>query len=157
MSTLDEKLVLRTATQQDIEPMCSLLEELFSIETNFRAEREKQRRALAMLIAKNDCLVLVASLNSSVLAMCSVQPLISTAQGGLVGLIEDVIVKKEFRGLGIGRNIIGKAISWASTQGMTRLQLLADSDNAPARDFYRRIGWNETGMICLRKFTAGQA
>ena len=152
MNTLHEKLVLRAAQSDDIEPMCALLEELFAIETNFRAEREKQPRALGLLIHDPACLVMVAVLNVSVLGMCSIQPLISTAQGGKVGLVEDVIVKKEFRGLGIGRRMLDYAGNWAISQDMSRLQLLADNKNSPARNFYHAIGWSETGMICLRKF-----
>ncbi len=152
MNTLHEKLVLRPALFDDIEPMCILLEELFAIETNFRTEREKQRRGLGMLIEDPQSLVLVAVLNVSVLGMCSIQPLISTAQGSKVGLVEDVIVKKEFRGIGIGRRMLDFAGEWALKQGMTRLQLLADNKNMSARQFYHAIGWSETGMICMRKF-----
>jgi ribosomal protein S18 acetylase RimI-like enzyme len=39
---------------------------------------------------------------------------------------------------------------WASRRGATRMQLLADMNNTPALDFYKRIGWRSTDLVCLR-------
>ena len=42
--------------------------------------------------------------------MCTVQTLISTAEGGPVGLVEDVIVRADYRGHGIGARLLTEAI-----------------------------------------------
>jgi ribosomal protein S18 acetylase RimI-like enzyme len=34
---------------------------------------------------------------------------------------------------------------------MTRVTLLADRDNHPALDFYRRLGFEHSNMLVLRK------
>jgi hypothetical protein len=41
--------------------------------------------------------------------------------------------------------------TWADRHGLTRLQLLADRNNRPALDFYARLGWRQTQLICLRR------
>ena len=86
-----------------------------------------------------------------VVGMCSVQTHISTAEGGPAGIVEDVVVHRDHRGRGIGGSLLGSAMAWCTKQGITRLTLLADRDNAPALQFYFSRGWTGTGLICLRK------
>jgi GNAT superfamily N-acetyltransferase len=83
--------------------------------------------------------------------MCSVQALISTAEGGKVGLLEDMVVAAAWRGRGLGSALLAAAQQWSAGQGMTRLQLLADATNEPALGFYRRQGWGGTRLVALRK------
>jgi ribosomal protein S18 acetylase RimI-like enzyme len=40
---------------------------------------------------------------------------------------------------------------WAREQGMTRVTLLADCDNQPALDFYRKLGFENSNMTVLRR------
>jgi hypothetical protein len=42
-----------------------------------------------------------------------------------------------------------ETISW--DLGLIRIQFLADSQNFPALRFYKRMGWDSTKLICLRK------
>lgn len=39
----------------------------------------------------------------------------------------------------------------ARDKGLSRLQLLADRDNAEALDFYTDRDWKRTRLICLRR------
>jgi ribosomal protein S18 acetylase RimI-like enzyme len=89
--------------------------------------------------------------DNKVLGMCTVQTLISTAEGGPVGLLEDLIVATDFRNQGIGAKLLAEAVNWAECQGLKRLQLLADKNNLPALNFYQKQGWNSTQLACLRK------
>jgi GNAT superfamily N-acetyltransferase len=40
---------------------------------------------------------------------------------------------------------------WARANGCLRLTLLADRDNRPALDFYRRLGFQPSAMTVLRR------
>jgi len=42
-------------------------------------------------------------------------------------------------------------LRWAAAEGMSRITLLADKDNAAALDFYRRLGFEESAMAVRRK------
>ena len=103
-----------------------------------------------MLESKKDCVVL-AEHGAEIIGMCTVQTLISTAEGGYVGLVEDMVVANKYSGNGIGRQLILEIESWATSQGLTRLQLLANRNNQPALAFYTKMGWLETRLIGLRK------
>jgi len=146
-------ITIRAARPEDIPPMTDLLAELFRIETDFAPEVEKQVRGLSVLVADQpgrSC-VLVAEQGGMVAGMATVQTLISTAEGGQVGLVEDVVVHRDLRGRGIGTRLIAEIVAWARSQGLTRLQLLADRDNQPALDFYASRNWGITHLICLRR------
>jgi len=126
---------------------------LFAIEADFTPDPERQRQGLMRFLdgcGKHRC-VLVAETEKVVVGMASLQTLISTAEGGWVGLVEDVVVREDYRGRGVGRSLMGAVTEWAVTHGLTRLQLLADRDNRAGLDFYRSIGWQDTQLICLRK------
>ncbi|MFZ2171953.1 MAG: GNAT family N-acetyltransferase [Methylococcaceae bacterium] len=146
-------ITIRTAKPSDIPQLVELLKALFAIEADFDFDRDKQACGLNLLLkSAKDC-ILVAELLSDnrVLGMCTVQTLISTAEGGPVGLLEDLVVAADFRDQGIGSKLVDEAVYWAQCQGLKRLQLLADKNNLPALNFYQKQGWESTQLVCLRK------
>ncbi|MEF3074441.1 GNAT family N-acetyltransferase [Methylobacter sp. Wu1] len=144
-------ITIRTATSADVEQMVELLSELFAIEADFVFDRDKQVCGLRQLLESGKDRVFVAESGKHVVGMCSVQTLISTAEGGPVGLLEDLIVTAAFRRQGIGEKLLAAAVDWAERQGFKRLQLLADKNNLPALAFYEKQAWCQTQLICLRK------
>jgi GNAT superfamily N-acetyltransferase len=44
-----------------------------------------------------------------------------------------------------------KIEDWARERGVKRLELLADRNNSPALEFYRKLNWQSTQLICLHK------
>ena len=120
---------IREAKAGDIDAMAGLLQQWFSIEADFSAEPEKQRRGLAELLARDDACVFVCEIDGQVAGMCSVQILISTAEGGKAGLLEDLVVMESRRGQGLGAALLAAAEVWSARHGLTRLQLLADATN----------------------------
>lgn len=148
----DMVITIRPAQVGDIPRMSELLAELFTIESDFSPNRAKQVQGLGALIADppGNTLVLVAANNGTVLGMATVQTLISTAEGGRVGLIEDVIVDKKHRCMGIGTLLLQEIVHWSRKARLKRLQLLADLDNKPALDFYVSQRWISTRLSCMR-------
>ena len=144
---------IRPAKEDDIPRICDLLSALFSIEADFTADREKQARGLNLLLQdrSGSSLVVVAETEGAVIGVCSMQTLISTAEGGLVGLIEDLIVQDRYRGNGIGSQLLAWIYRWCMTKNISRLQLLRDAANDQALDFYNQNGWNSTSLVCMRK------
>jgi ribosomal protein S18 acetylase RimI-like enzyme len=146
-------ITIRTATQSDIPQLVELLNALFAIEADFNFDQDKQACGLELLLKSDKNCILVAELlgERRVLGMCTVQTLISTAEGGAVGLLEDLVVAADFRHRGIGAKLLAEAVKWAECQGLKRLQLLADKNNGPALIFYGTQDWGPTQLICLRK------
>lgn len=145
-------IIIRTARPGDIPRMSELLEELFSLESDFQPDVVKQVKGLSMLVADSSgsSLVLVAVDQDAVIGMATVQTLVSTAEGGRVGLVEDVVVDSRCRCRGVGTMLLARIIDWSRKNRFTRLQLLADRANHIAVDFYRTRGWSATSLNCMR-------
>ncbi len=93
---------IRPARRADLAAMVALLQALFAIEDDFTPDPERQCQGLARLLegcGKQRC-ILVAEARDRVIGMATLQMLISTAQGGPVGLVEDVVVQEDCRGRG---------------------------------------------------------
>ena len=145
--------LIRPATPADIPPMVELLRELFSIEVDFTPEPSKQRSGLELLLRCGDrACVLVAEQAGRVVGMVTAQVVVSTAEGADVAWIEDLVVTEEARGQGLGRELLATVERWCVERGLQRMQLLADRENAPALEFYRRQGWQTTQMFAWRKY-----
>ncbi|MBL1320629.1 MAG: GNAT family N-acetyltransferase [Methylophaga sp.] len=145
-------ITIRQANISDINFLIALLKELFEIEEDFIFDEEKQRRGVELLLASDNDYIIVAEHDSEVIAMCTVLTIISTAEGGHVGLIEDMVVQKAYACKGIGRQLLSAVELRAKEQGLTRLQLLADRNNQHALTFYNKMDWQKTQLIGLRKF-----
>jgi GNAT superfamily N-acetyltransferase len=149
---MNTRTCIRSATAADLPVLVGLLGQLFEIEADFRPDPVRQRLGLAALLADHEHrAVLVAERDGDVVGMVTAQLVVSTAEGALSALVEDMIVDANHRGHGIGAALLRDVEGWARARGAARLQLLADRENAPALAFYERMGWRGTRMVCLRR------
>ena len=147
------KAKIRDAQPGDLCALVDLLDVLFSMESDFTVDAERQRMGLSLMLEDcgKRCCIKVAERDGQPVGMCTAQILISTAEGGPVALIEDMVVLPGYRRQGIGRQLMLSIEGWALERDITRLQLLADRANFTALDFYDKAGWRPTQLICLRR------
>ncbi len=139
------------ATPKDIEELVELLYTLFEQEEDFVPNLQKQHRALALLLDSPSLgTILVAKVDGRIVAMVSLLFTISTAEGGAVCWLEDMVVRSEWRGHGVGSQLFAAAIAEAKRRNLLRITLLTDRSNAPARRFYARHGFAESKMAPMR-------
>ncbi len=153
-------IIITKATINDINELCNLLNDLFSIEKDFTPNYEKQKKGLLEIINSNNSIIFVAKKNfdnknnnnnNKIIGMVSLQILISTAEGGKVGLLEDLIINKNCRNKGIGTKLIKTVEEYCIKNNLLRLSLLSDKNNKNALLFYKSKNYNTTNLICLRK------
>ena len=150
------EITVREGCLDDIPALVDLLGGLFDAETDLSADPDRQHRGLTALMSETPTArVWVAEAEGRVVGMCQVQTKISTAEGGAVGEIEDVVVAPDCRGWGVGRRLLDVLEAWAAAEGLLRLHLLADRHNTGALAFYDRLGWRSTDLVCLRKHRFG--
>jgi len=148
--------LIEFATTDDLPAMADLLAELFTLETDFQPNREKQLAGL-QLILDNPALgrLFVLRLEGNVAGMANALITISTSEGAHVLLLEDVIIKTEYRGKGLGRQLVEHVLAWAKAEGLSRVTLLADRDNTEALNFYAHMDFQPSAMSVLRKSLSG--
>ncbi|MDO8790159.1 MAG: GNAT family N-acetyltransferase [Sulfuritalea sp.] len=145
------------AGTRDIETMADLLHELFTLESDFKPERAKQLAALKWILDHPaHGRLFVAREGDQVVGMANALISISTAEGGPVLILEDVILAASHRGNGHGRHLVEHVLAWAHSQNISRVTLLADKDNAAALVFYERLGFEESAMV-VRRFRTRKA
>jgi len=145
-------IAITPATAADLDAMADLLYELFTLESDFKPEREKQLRGLRLILDNPQIgQLFVLRVEGVIAGMANALITVSTAEGRLVVLLEDVIVKAAYRGQKLGRRLIEHVFVWAAQAGMPRVTLLADKDNRPALAFYEHLGFEHSAMRVLRK------
>lgn len=150
-TNLSEKVEISFATENDLPYLVELLAELFSLESDFNPDREKQLQGLRLILKAPDSgRLFVLRVEGRLVGMANALITVSTAEGGLVLLLEDVIVSRELRGRGLGRLLVEHVLEWARKNGLVRVTLLADQNNQAALDFYRKLGFEASSMKVLR-------
>lgn len=150
MVSPDEPIV-EPATIEDLEPVVDLLIELFEQETDFSPDRQKQTRAVRLILENpSRGRIFVLRHHERILGIVNLLVTISTAEGGFALLLEDLIVHRDFRGTGLGSKLLQFALDYAKEKGFVRITLLTDSNDERARRFYLKHGFYVSGMVPLR-------
>ena len=140
------------ATINDIDALIALLDVLFEQETEFNTNSELQRVGLS-LILENPQLgeILVIRAGEHIIGMVNLLYTVSTALGGKVVLLEDMIIDPAHRDRGAGTRLLSDAIEHARRSGCLRITLLTDDDNVDAQRFYLRQGFRPSLMKTFRQ------
>lgn len=142
---------IERAASDDVPQLVVLLGALFAQEADFAVDPEKQRRGLQLIIDSPDAgVIFVAREAREVVGMVSLLFTISTAEGGPAAWLEDMVVRHDRRGSGLGSRLLGHAIEYARTRGLSRITVLTDKGNSGAIRFYERSGFVESNMTALR-------
>jgi GNAT superfamily N-acetyltransferase len=144
---------IEQATNEHIPQMADLLGVLFSEEIEFRADREKQIRGLRMILGapeRGNLFVATDEDTDEVVGMLSLLFTISTAKGSPVCWLEDMVIKTEHRGGGVGTRLLSYAVAYAKSHGFTRITLLTDRINERTIHFYEKSGFEPSPMLPMR-------
>jgi ribosomal protein S18 acetylase RimI-like enzyme len=139
------------ATKADIPQLCELLNLLFSQEAEFQPDCELQGAGLRQIIDSPERgQILVIRDGESIIGMVNLLFTVSTALGGRVAILEDMIVRPQYRGKGAGDMLLKAAIGLVKSSGCRRITLLTDATNESAQRFYRRHGFTTSEMVPMR-------
>lgn len=142
---------VRRATAIDVPQLCELLSLLFAQEADFTPDAERQSRGLHLILAQPETgRIFCAERGDRIVGMVSILFSVSTAEGGRVAWLEDMIVHPDARGSGIGESLLRQAIADAKHAGCLRITLLTDLTNSKAMEFYSRCGFTRSRMVPMR-------
>lgn len=139
------------STPDDIPQLCALLAILFTQEADFLPDAQKQASALRQIIAHPEAgHILVLREGNGISGMVSLLFTVSTACGGKVALLEDMVVHPSRRNNGLGNKLLQAAIELARRENCLRITLLTDRANDSAIRFYQRHEFGISEMMPLR-------
>jgi ribosomal protein S18 acetylase RimI-like enzyme len=75
---------------------------------------------------------------------------------GRYGFLDELYLREGYRGRGLGRRAIEKAEEACRSVGGRALRLEVTCENAAARSFYARLGFDDTGRDLLTLWTGGR-
>lgn len=147
-----DNIIVTIAQQKDIDALCGLLDTLFTQEVEFLPDEQKQKDGLMQILQNPQYgVIFVAKANDTIVGMVSLLFTISTAMGSKVGIIEDLIIKENYRNKGVGTQMLEFLFSYATELNIPRLTLLTDEVNYKAQEFYSRFGFELSSMRTMRK------
>lgn len=89
---------------------------------------------------------------SGVAGICVICYAVSTSMGSLVAKLDDVSVKEDRRGRGVGTALMEQLKEQLRKESVTRIDVGVHLQNPEARRFYERLGFtalNEERMACV--------
>jgi len=147
----ENDMEISQATVEDIPQLCELLALLFDQEAEFRPDSELQTVGLRQIIDFPERgRILALREGQSVIGMVNLLFTVSTALGGRVAILEDMVVRPGCRRKGVGSMLLKEAVAFAESAGCLRITLLTDASNTSAQRFYRRHGFNASDMVPMR-------
>lgn len=150
-ATLDAPRI-EPATIEDLPALTELTMDLFSHSENFDADPACQERGIALILEQpSRGRIFVLRNNERIIGMVNLLFTISTAMGGFVIQMEDVIVHPDHRGQGYGTRLLEHVVSFAARKDFKRITLLTDKISAESQNFFRKNNFEYSNMIPMRR------
>ena len=140
-----EKVVIRKAIEQDLPSILSLYT---GIENNDKSilDIESAKKKLQKIESYPNYSIYVAELNGDIVGTFELLIMENLAHYGKPSaIVEDVVVREENRGLGIGKAMMKYAMEISKKEGCYKLMLSSNINRKEAHKFYNAIGFKLHG------------
>lgn len=147
-----DKPRVEMATIEDLPALTELVMDLFSNSGDFQPDREVQERGLRLILEQpRRGRIAVVRNDDHIFGMVNMLFTISTARGGFVILMEDVVIHPSHRGQGYGTMLVDHVVEFAKQKHFLRITLLTDKISAENQEFFRKQGFEHSSMIPMRR------
>lgn len=99
-----------------------------------------------------DVLLTVAERENEVVGIVTGHVIDGIHRSDPVAMLTTLVVLEHARGLGIGRELVAHVEDWARGRGATTITLTSALRRAGAHEFYRRLGYEHTGLRLVKTF-----
>jgi GNAT superfamily N-acetyltransferase len=143
---------VRVASLRDYEALCALFGELDEIHRRARPEMfqafaglARSRDQVARWLAAADATILVADDRADVVGLAVLLTRSPSTFTGAVPRkvieVDNLVVRGDRRGEGIGRRLLAAALDWARQRRATHVEVAVHAFNRDARRFYEGFGF----------------
>jgi len=145
MSLFDiKKIKIRTAKLTDFKEIIALLDEATrAIDRNGKLSQSFNPRLISRKKIFFNCLkgngkIFVAEYHSKVVGMLNLQVVNNIRYGMQRGHIEEIVVKEELRGKGIGTQLIKYTNRWCKKRGIKVIKVFSRKSLSRVQNFFRK-------------------
>ncbi len=137
-------MTIRFLIETDKKPCIELLEEFYeSNAVSHKIPKEYMEHTIDFALTNNvHNKIIICKINDNYAGFCHLSFAFSCEVGGLVLIIEEIYVRDEFQGQGLGTAIFD-FIRCEYEGKVKRYRLEVMSDNAPAIKLYKRLGFKD--------------
>jgi N-acetylglutamate synthase-like GNAT family acetyltransferase len=140
------------ATIEDLSALTELVMNLFTVSGDFTEDQTVQERGLQLILEQpNRGRIFVVRNDHQIFGMVNLLFTISTARGGFVILMEDVVIHPDHRGQGYGTMLVDYVAEFAKSKQFKRITLLTDRISAESQEFFKKQGFEYSSMIPMRR------
>ncbi len=148
----DDRPRVEPATIDDLPDLTELVMNLFTQSGDFTPDRAVQERGLQLILEQpNRGRIFVVRNQDQIFGMVNLLFTISTARGGFVILLEDVVIHPDHRGQGYGTMLVDYVAEFAKKKHFKRITLLTDRISAESQEFFKKMGFEYSSMIPMRR------
>lgn len=138
---MDKKIFIRSATENDVPVIFALIKKLAEFEKLADQIKTSEAELRNTLFGKDKFVeILLAEYDNIIVGQALFFKNFSTFLGKPGIYLEDLYVKPDMRGKGIGKALLDKIISIAKERNYGRVEWSVLDWNEPAIDFYKKIG-----------------
>ena len=134
-------LIIRPVKTTDAPDLARLVSQL-----GYPSSAEEMTERMEALFRRPDYVLFVAETSGRVVGLVGAFLGYALEFSGPWGRLMGLVVDEPFRGQGIGRRLMEWIEGWLRDHGATRLTLTSGKQRADAHRFYRRLGYEETGL-----------
>lgn len=138
--------VIRGPKRQDAPAIALLMTEL-----GYPAESNEIPARLEALETDQSSSVWIAELDGQVVGIGTGRLFSAINQNAPVAWLTALVVAERARGKGVGRRLVAVAEDWARRHGASRLALTSALHRQEAHEFYKRLGYDHTGVRLAKK------
>ena len=140
------------ATIEDLPAVTGLVMELLGIQNDFTPDQAAQQKGIRLILEEpSRGRIFVLRNDDRIIGMVNLLFTISTAVGGFVILMEDLIVHPEHRGQGYGSLLVEHVLEFAKQKNFRRITLLTDKLSSQSQAFFKRHGFEFSHLIPMRR------
>jgi len=148
---IQNNTLFREARIEDLDILVSLHTKLLMMEGDFIYDKVAINNGMKMLLANVNSFILVLETKGEIIGMCTLQFVVSTVEGGMVAVVEDVIIDEKYRRRGLGKKFFRYIEDFCKLKNIRRIQLLTQYENKNSIMFYKSLGLNALERIFFFK------
>ena len=147
-----DPVCIETATIDDLDELTTLVVELLDMQGDFTPIHQNQEHGLRLILeSPNRGRIFALRNDTHIIGMVNLLFTISTAEGGMVIILEDFIIHPDHRGQGYGEALLEHVHSFAKDKNFKRITLLTDKFSPESQRFFAAHGYSSSEMVPMRK------